>query len=325
MLMKIVKIALRCFVLLLIASFWFKDSLPSAEEILPSMQKAPVQTPTSLSPFSFEKEGKTYTVTPLYNYELHGLVVSYHNADSWLDYMHGAWGESLNVKDLCVVWGSNVDNELYDRLHFKSGDFTCYVSSYGSDPGAWEAFDLSGLSNNHLLSEKPALTKAIMQAQTGDQVRFTGYLSNYEHDEGFQRGTSTSRDDTGDRACETVYVSEFSILKKANQGWRTAFTISAWGIPAGLVLLFILTLGDIFYPKEPNPEEHYSRGVVLASRGKYKKAVKEFNLALKYDPEMGEAYGDRAMAWDALGEFARAEEDRGKAAFYSKRDFDGLV
>ncbi|MCX6558364.1 MAG: hypothetical protein NTW95_13195, partial [Candidatus Aminicenantes bacterium] len=36
----------------------------------------------------------------------------------------------------------------------------------------------------------------------------------------FMRGTSTVRDDVGDGACETVFVTDFSILQRANRIWQ---------------------------------------------------------------------------------------------------------
>ena len=38
-----------------------------------------------------------------------------------------------------------------------------------------------------------------------------GWLAGYSNDDGFRRGTSTTRDDTGNGACETIYVDEFQI------------------------------------------------------------------------------------------------------------------
>ena len=74
------------------------------------------------------------------------------------------------------------------------------------------------------------VNEAIMAAEPGDQIRFRGMLASYSHSGGkFRRGTSTSRTDTGNGACETVFVTDFEIVKKANSRWRKLFTVSSIG------------------------------------------------------------------------------------------------
>jgi hypothetical protein len=53
------------------------------------------------------------------------------------------------------------------------------------------------------------------------------------------RGTSTTRKDTGGQACETVYVTEFEVLKRANPGWRTVLPASLAVIGACVILLVL--------------------------------------------------------------------------------------
>ena len=74
----------------------------------------------------------------------------------------------------------------------------------------------------------------------GDQVRLRGWLAKYGH-KGSQvvRGTSTTRKDTGGQACETVYVTEFEVLKRANAGWRAVLPFSLALIAGAFLLLFL--------------------------------------------------------------------------------------
>jgi hypothetical protein len=60
----------------------------------------------------------------------------------------------------------------------------------------------------------------------------------------FFRGTSTVRTDTGNGACETIYVSEFQILKKANTRVRAVYHVAKWLciVSFGVFcMLFVLT------------------------------------------------------------------------------------
>jgi len=71
-----------------------------------------------------------------------------------------------------------------------------------------------------------------METSVGDQIYFKGYLAEYAHsNRTFTRGTSTSRTDTGNGACETVYVEDYQILRQANRAgdWHLGFqNTSSW-------------------------------------------------------------------------------------------------
>ena len=100
---------------------------------------------------------------------------------------------------------------------------------------AFEAFDMSQISNNHLLSPDPAIRDAILSTSIGDQVHFQGLLVNYypEGQPASVRKTSLTRDDTGNGACEVVFVERFEVLSRGNQTWRS---LRDYG-PASFLLL----------------------------------------------------------------------------------------
>ena len=77
-----------------------------------------------------------------------------------------------------------------------------------------------------------ALREQVGKIRVGDQVRFRGYLASYSNDTGSKRGTSTTRTDTGNGACETIFVEDFQILRGATSFWR----ISMW---TSLALLLV--------------------------------------------------------------------------------------
>ena len=81
-----------------------------------------------------------------------------------------------------------------------------------------------------------------MRAAPGDEVRISGVLANYQNQAtGFDRQTSISRTDTGNGACETIFVTDFSITKKANFLWRMMYRVAVWSAILA-VLGFISTL-----------------------------------------------------------------------------------
>lgn len=142
---------------------------------------------------------------------------------------------SVDIKDICVIWGTNTANDDYKKVSFSSGDFVCYFQyPYGV------AFAHDKLSNNHLLSDDPFVRTAIRKARIGDQIHLKGYLVNYSRTSqpGWWRNSSTTRGDTGNGACEVIFVKDFSILKSTNSSWYSLLTLSKW-------LLFITILMKI--------------------------------------------------------------------------------
>jgi hypothetical protein len=215
------------------------DRLPPESAILPELHEEPLQAAGDLPvPFQVSVKKLTYVVKPLFHYQLSGLVVSQHRGDSFLDISHRRWRDYLNIKDLCVVWGRNIRSGVYREMKFWNRDFTCMCRF--ADEETAGLFSVSHLANNHILSADRALRRRILGVRPGDQVRFQGYLASYSQPANqFSRGTSTVRDDTGDGACETVYVTDFQVLRRANPGWRAARPLAFLGGAVFLVLLLL--------------------------------------------------------------------------------------
>lgn len=234
------KFALVASAMIFVAAFFLKDRLPGREAILPELLREPVQAKDELpEPFEVTRKGVTYTVEPLFNYELYGMLVSYHHANSLVDVSHEAWKDYINIKDVCVLWGKNLENAIYERMKFRNRDFTCFYSYPDEETG--RVFNENCLSNNHLLPADPLVAAAVMRARKGDQVRFKGWLVSYGIKESpYRRTTSTTRRDRGNGACETVFVNEFEVLRPANPAWRVLYKLSLAVIGLSLaVLIFI--------------------------------------------------------------------------------------
>ena len=87
---------------LLIAGFlwFFKDSLPAPDFYGTSLLDEPIQLPTTQKPFSTIVNGQRYLITPKFDYELSGMIVSYHDADSFIDISHhNSWKDFLNLRE----------------------------------------------------------------------------------------------------------------------------------------------------------------------------------------------------------------------------------
>ncbi len=218
--------------LLLCISYFQKDKFPQVSEILPQLYKEPSQAQTQTQPFSVKKRGFTYNITPIYNYELYGMVVSYHLSSVWWDYYHNEeWKDYLNFKDIGFIWGDNLKSGVYRDMKFRSQSWTLYWSPRSCNSVAWSKFKSSEASNNHILASDPEVEREIMQAEKGDQVYMKGYLVNYSNSANSgDRKSSTVRDDSG---CEVVFVTDFKVLKKSNVLWRFLYTLSKYFVFAG--------------------------------------------------------------------------------------------
>ncbi len=148
-------------------------------------------------------------IKPKYDYELTGVVVTYNNSDGFTDiWHHDKWKDFINIRDLCVIWGANVASGVYKKISFSSDSWTCWAQ--WRDPEVSTHFEFTALSNNHILTDNILIKKKLLEAEIGDVIYFKGVLAEYRNDAvGFSRGTSTSRKDSGQGACESVYIDEF--------------------------------------------------------------------------------------------------------------------
>lgn len=238
------RIVLYISVGLFIATFFLKDTLPPKEQILKEVYQEPVQIRVDRPSFNAKLGDQTYLVNPMCDYELYGLVVSQHNTATWWDYYHKKWQDKLNLKDICVIWGQNILTEAYRRMRFRNGSWTCYVEVNGTTGEQdWAKFNKLCISNNHLLTDKPEINSVLNTLHKGDQIYLKGYLASYSRlGSNLFRGTSVTRNDEGDGACETIYLTDFKILKRANTLCWSLLTISKYLIAVFGVIFLILSL-----------------------------------------------------------------------------------
>jgi hypothetical protein len=153
--------------------------------------------------------------------------------------MHRWSNDHLNMADVCVVWSDSAFEPTLRKLDFWNGIFTCYVQT--RDSVAWSRFNMNQLSNNHLISADPFIRDRVAEIRVGDQIRIKGLLARYgAAGNGGLRGTSTTRDDSGDGACETILVEELEIVARSFSAWRAALYASLVVLIATLAVHFAL-------------------------------------------------------------------------------------
>lgn len=239
--MKIIHLIINFFIVFCVIaigfSFFMKKELPPQSEILAQLRLEPKQTTSTEEKFTFTHRGTEYEVEPKATYELWGLVVSHNDINKFWDIYHDE--DSVDLKDICVVWGDNLVNGSYLEGKYKSGSWTCYWEFDTQE--AWIKFKERQIANNHLIASEPTMQDQIRGLRIGDQVHVSGYLVNYKNlSTDWQRQTSLTREDTGNHACEVVFVKTLEILKPGNVLWYQMYYWAKWGLLGFIVLKIIL-------------------------------------------------------------------------------------
>ncbi len=211
--------------------------LPRAQEILPELAEDPLQVEFHPEEFEFPYRGNSYLVQPVAKYSIAGLLVTHNNIAAFDDIYHTS--SSVDIRDLCLIWGENVEDDTFHTLEFWSEPFSCWVRPKSRE--AARKFRGDKLSNTHILAADEQVRSQVLGLEIGDQVRLSGVLVNYHlkgHPE-WGRRSSTVRTDEGNGACETMLIQEVEILKR---GDPTPHRLYRLGVRWGVMLAVLLAL-----------------------------------------------------------------------------------
>ncbi len=207
--------------------------------------KTPDQLPPIAARFETKVGGSSYYIAPIVHYELDSLVVSLHDSDGFMDFIHELVNDKINVMDLCLTWGEFTHSGAYRLFHYSNGQFSCSWQTH--DPAAQGIGDIGGiwLDNYHILSDKPFITSKLRGLHVGDQVHLSGFLANYGFAGGPQiRESSLGRKFIHDKpaGCEVFYVEEVSIIKRGPGAtiWRPVLWLGV-GLTALLLMIWFKT------------------------------------------------------------------------------------
>jgi hypothetical protein len=209
-----------------------KTRLPVRTRFPAVALQEPKQTLSQRKPFTATVNGQTHTITPLFNYEISGMVVSRRFSKMLAEFRR----DNLNIMDAGIIWGSNLNPDLYTRIKFHhNGVWLRYKTATEE---VWQNFDENKVSNNHLLSTDLAVAKKINTLTPGDLITLKGVLASYTFENG-SRGSSTVRTDKGNGACETIYVEDVTFLESGNRNWHLLYKTSLYTF-FGLILMRLI-------------------------------------------------------------------------------------
>ncbi|MBU0468035.1 MAG: hypothetical protein KKD07_00280 [Candidatus Omnitrophica bacterium] len=112
--------------------------------------------------------------------------------------------------DLALGWGPMSNPEVIKEIRISQGN-RWYTYRYKIPPPIPHREISYHSSNMHLVAATKEVADEIKNVRWGDIIHMEGYLINIMSDDGWRWNSSLSRSDTGDGACELVWVEKFSI------------------------------------------------------------------------------------------------------------------
>ena len=112
--------------------------------------------------------------------------------------------------DLALGWGVMSDSAVLSQIEI-SQSARWYRTRYDLPPPIADKQIIFNSSNMHMIPATKAIERSLKKLREGDIVLIKGYLVDVDHDSGWYWHSSMSRLDTGDGACELVYVESLSV------------------------------------------------------------------------------------------------------------------
>jgi hypothetical protein len=161
---------------------------------------APLQSdaPSTLAPFGLEGA----SLQPLAGFSVDARVLSRE------DYSFGREAE-YSPTDLALGWGRMGDDAVLDRLDISQSS-RWYQYRWRGDPPIPPREIIRSSANMHMIPSDRTVASALREVRPGQRVRIDGWLVQVDANDGWHWRSSLTRDDTGDGACEVVYVCAIS-------------------------------------------------------------------------------------------------------------------
>ena len=163
---------------------------------LPGVLAPDVPTQIDLSDGATLKRGDVTLVTRA-RFELTARVLS--REDYHLDA-----GASLAPIDLALGWGRMSDTAVLSHIQISQGH-RFYHWQVDHFPIPRREIEQSS-ANMHMIPADDTARRELEQVRPGEVIHLQGFLVDASRPDGWRWRTSMTRDDTGDGACELVYV-----------------------------------------------------------------------------------------------------------------------
>lgn len=173
---------------------------PEVRIAAPTEREFPVQRDIA-SRAAFDVNG--LAVRPLAEYAVTARVLS-------IERYHSGRESSLSPVDFALGWGRMSDPAVVSRLSISQSGRWYHWRYSGEPPIPHREIEVSS-ANVHLVPASKEVARALARAQTGSIVSLRGYLIEAQGSDGWSWRSSLSRDDTGNGACEIMFVQAVDI------------------------------------------------------------------------------------------------------------------
>ena len=141
-----------------------------------------------------------FTLTPRAEFDIQARVLGTER------YVLGTEAK-LSPLDLALGWNRMSDQAVVDQISIRqSGRW--YYTRYELPPPIPGQEIARSSANMHMIPANDEIERALKSIRTGEVIRIQGYLVDVDHDSGWHWRTSMTREDTGQGACELVYVED---------------------------------------------------------------------------------------------------------------------
>jgi hypothetical protein len=123
---------------------------------------------------------------------------------------HNDAGSAISPVDLALGWGRMSDTTVIRKLNIRQSD-RFYFYSWSQNPPIPMGEIVASSANMHLIPANENIRVRLERLKPGNLVHIKGFLVNVTGPNGFYWNTSTVRHDTGNGACEIVWVADLVV------------------------------------------------------------------------------------------------------------------
>jgi hypothetical protein len=143
-----------------------------------------------------------YTITPLESFEIEARVLSTEH------YTFGREAE-LSPVDLALGWSAMSDEANLSKIKITQSN-RFYFWHVDEFPIPRRDIETQS-ANMHMIPADSAIEKVLRNIKTGQKVKLSGDLVEVKAPDGWHWKSSLSREDTGNGACELIYVKAVTV------------------------------------------------------------------------------------------------------------------
>ncbi|GAB2510923.1 hypothetical protein [Lysobacter humi (ex Lee et al. 2017)] len=117
----------------------------------------------------------------------------------------------LSPTDLALGWGRMRDDDVLSRLDISQSGRWYYYRWQDAPPLPPDEIVRTS-ANMHMIPADASVARALARVDADQRVRIEGWLVEAQASDGWSWRSSLTRDDSGDGACEVVYVCSLQVL-----------------------------------------------------------------------------------------------------------------